>query len=160
MRLCRLTRLEPGQRMGSALSPGNSTDRKTNCFTEYQRAQLTNPNSPHARNPLDGFIHFQTGRSGLLYRISLYPPLSRGRRQSENLPRVVRRCDVVAQHLDDPCRFLDQRRIARRHLAFLQIDVVLEPDARVAAEQHGLRHHGELMQRRFRNGPRWRVKPG
>ena len=74
--------------------------------------------------------------------------------QSQNLPRIVRRRDVVAQDFDNPARLLDQRRIARRHLSFLQIDIVLEPDARVAAEQHGLRHHGELVQRNAEVEPR------
>jgi hypothetical protein len=74
--------------------------------------------------------------------------------QSQNLPRLVRRRDVVAQHLDDLARLLDQRRVARRHLALLQIDVVLEPHARMAAEQYGLRHHGELMQRNAEGEPR------
>src|SRR5580693_6429048 len=74
--------------------------------------------------------------------------------QSENLPRIVWRRDVVAQDFDDFCRLLDQRRVARRHLALFQIDVVLEPDPRMAAEQHGLRHHGELMQRDAEGKPR------
>src|SRR3984885_972782 len=80
--------------------------------------------------------------------------LSRGWMQSQNLPRVVRRRDVVAQNFDDPRRLLDQCRVARRHLALFQINIVLEPDARMAAEQHGLRHHGELVQRNAEGEPR------
>src|SRR4029077_4971221 len=76
------------------------------------------------------------------------------RRQAENLARFHWCRDLVAKDCDNLCRFLDQRRVAWRELALLQIDVVLKPDARMAAEQHGLRHHRELMQRNAEGKPR------
>ena len=42
---------------------------------------------------------------------------------------------------------LHQRRVAGRELALAEIDVVLQPDAHMAAEQHRLGHHGKLVER-------------
>src|SRR6516164_10554250 len=47
----------------------------------------------------------------------------RRRSGTENLPRIGRTGDAVAQDLDDARRLLDQRRIAGRKLPFLQIEV-------------------------------------
>src|SRR5712692_1790887 len=69
------------------------------------------------------------------------------RRDAEDLPRVRGRRDVIAQDLDDAARLLDEGGVARRELALAEIDVVLEPDPYMAAEQHRLRRHGELVER-------------
>ena len=53
----------------------------------------------------------------------------RGRFEPEQLPRIGWRGDDVPKNFDDLSRLLDQRGIARRELALLQIDVVLETDA-------------------------------
>src|SRR5207248_3746679 len=76
------------------------------------------------------------------------------RRQTENPSRLARRRHLIAENMDDVCRLLDQRRIAGRELTLLQIDIVLQSDARMAAEQHRLRHHRELMQRNAERKPR------
>src|SRR5580693_10428507 len=78
---------------------------------------------------LDRFVQQAVGKLGspgaipgsFLYRgrMSRVTP-----RQSQYLPRVVWRGDVVAQNFDDFRRLLDQRRVAWRHLALFQIDVV------------------------------------
>src|SRR5215510_8195777 len=56
--------------------------------------------------------------------------------QPQNLPRLGRRRDVVAQDLDDVRRLLDECGIAGRELALREIEVVLKPDAHVPAKQH------------------------
>src|SRR5262245_17071123 len=66
--------------------------------------------------------------------------------QPEELARLGGRSDDVAELLDDMRGLLDQRGVARRELALGEIEIVLEPDPHVAAQQHGLRHHRELMQ--------------
>src|SRR5712691_5004186 len=81
----------------------------------------------------------------------------RRRVQPEDLPRIGRRRHHVTEDLDDLRRLLHQRRIAWRELALFEIDVVLEPDPRMAAEQHGLRHHRELIER-YAEGEPWRAR--
>src|SRR5436190_21518946 len=73
---------------------------------------------------------------------------------AKDVARLGWRGHGVAQDFDDVRGLLHQRGVARRELALLQIQVVLEPDAYVAAEQHGLRDHRELVQRNPEREPR------
>src|SRR5262249_24119287 len=65
----------------------------------------------------------------------------------QQFPRLGWRRRGVAKQFDDPDGLLDQRRIAWRQPTLAEVDVVLQPDPHVSAEQHRLRHHGELMER-------------
>src|SRR5438270_1153561 len=85
-----------------------------------------------------------SGRSCRRIRLT---SISRRALHVEDLTRLRWRGDVVAEHLDDLGCLLDQRRVAGRELALLEIEIVLKPDAHVAAEQHGLGHHRKLMKR-------------
>src|SRR4051812_8774259 len=67
--------------------------------------------------------------------------------KSQDLARLIRCRDLIAQDLDNMCRLLHQRGVARCELALLEIKIVLEPDAHMPAEQHRLRHHRELVER-------------
>src|SRR5262249_40431489 len=55
------------------------------------------------------------------------------RAQAENVSRLCWRGNAVAQDFDDGRGLLDQRGVARRKLALLEIQVVFEPDAHVPA---------------------------
>src|SRR5262245_62992286 len=57
------------------------------------------------------------------------------RLHAENCPRIGGGGDDIAKHFDDLDRLFHQRGIARRELAFLEIDVVFESDAGMATEQ-------------------------
>src|SRR5208283_2180234 len=63
--------------------------------------------------------------------------------RGQPLASLARREHTRTQLLDESAGALDELRIRREH-ALLEIEIVLEPDAHVAAEQHGLRHHRQL----------------
>src|SRR5438270_6515859 len=64
------------------------------------------------------------------------------RGQAEHRARLARRGDGTAEILEDAPRLHDELGIAFRVDALGKIDVVLEADAHVAAEEPGLREHG------------------
>jgi hypothetical protein len=61
------------------------------------------------------------------------------RLEAKHRARIGRGGDDIAQNLDDLDRLLHQRGIARRELALVEIDVVFEAHAGMAAEQDRLR---------------------
>src|SRR5215472_1422724 len=63
--------------------------------------------------------------------------------QAQFLARLRRRQAAGTHEADDLHGPLDQRAVARMHAA-IEPDIVLEPDAHIAAQQHGLGHHGHL----------------
>src|SRR3954454_4084966 len=76
----------------------------------------------------------------------------------QHLPRLGRRRDAAAEQFDDLHRFGNKRGITGRQLPALEIEIVLEPDADMSAEDHGLRRHRELVQRdpEGKPGAAWR----
>src|SRR5215470_15671187 len=54
----------------------------------------------------------------------------------QQFPRLGWRRRGVAKQFDDPDGLLDQRRIAWRQPTLAEVDVVLQPDPHVPAEQH------------------------
>ena len=87
------------------------------------------------------------------------PDLLRGRAarrhrrlQREDLAALVGGGHLGTHALHDGLRPLDQLRV-RRLDALAQVEVVLEPDADVSAEQHRLRHPGHLHRAEGERGP-------
>src|SRR6266700_1365190 len=79
------------------------------------------------------------------------PPLSRGWRkhkflklhavgalQAQNLTRLLRGGDLIAEFLDQAPHLGDLLGVALGELAAADIEAVLEPDADIAAHHHGL----------------------
>jgi len=67
--------------------------------------------------------------------------------------RLRRRCDLIAQNVDDLRSLLYERVIARRELTFLQVEIVLQPDPHVATEKNCLCGDGKLVKRDSKGKP-------
>src|SRR5262244_1037930 len=79
-------------------------------------------------------------------------PCASARAAVELLARLGRREGAAAEQLDDVDRLLDELSVRGEH-ALLQEEIVLETDADVAAEQHGLGHHRHLHAADAEAGP-------